>query len=233
MADRWLQLCDTGGDPWVFPIWTSLNQAKEAGRALRITAEMGEMALHVSTRLTMIPRVISRLNKDLLALFDAAAAYKPEHVFSKSKNAVALSINDDIKFCVFTDVNSFLFEINACTELIGKFFQLLHAHVGKPIPDDMVSKRLKITLEHHGVPKRWFKKLSQARNFAAHNGTPYVAIDISQSAKWDAIFMMENLKCFDDHKQFFNISDLQEIATGFDDAKRALQNHFLELFHSI
>jgi hypothetical protein len=56
-------------------------------------------------------------------------------VFSKEKEDEALRVDHEIKFSVIGDANSFLFEVNACTDLMQKFFGLLHAHVGDTIVD--------------------------------------------------------------------------------------------------
>ena len=178
----------------------------------------------------MLPRVINRLNKDLAALYDAAKAYKPEYVFSKTKEGFVLPIDDDVKYSVIADVDSFLFEVRACADLMQKFFGLLHAHTGKPIPEKKLGESFQAALQERRVSEGWFKMLAKARNLAAHDGTPYVAIDISRSKKWAAIFTMENLKSFEDPNKFFTISDLQEIADGFRKAKIALQDHLVELF---
>jgi len=189
------------------------------------------MGVHISTRLTLLPRVVDRLTKDVSALYCTAKAYEPEHVFTRTKSGTALPVDNDIKYHVIADVDSFLFEVNACAELMQKFFQLLYAHAGKPITDkEDVAKAVIAVLKKDGVPKAWFKKLKQARNFAAHNGTPYVAIDISEYGKWEALFLKENIVLLDDKRKFFKVSDLQDISHGFSSAKTALQKHLVELF---
>jgi hypothetical protein len=173
---------------------------------------------------------MNRLNKDLAGLYSAAKDHKPEDAFSDANDGFALRIDDDITYCVIADVDSFLFEIKACAELMQKLFGLLYAHAGRPIPTDEIGERLRATLTDAGVHGDWFRKLAKARNFAAHEGTPYVAIDISQNEKWVALFMMKNLKRFDDPDTFFSISELQEIASGFSQATSALQRRLVELF---
>src|SRR5271165_7120860 len=123
MADKWLHLAETGIDPWVLPILTAVHRAKETGRASPMTRELSEMAMHISTRLAVLPRVIRRLNKDIAALLRAATEYKTDHVFSRAKPAAALRVNDDLKYYVVADVDSFLFEVNACSELMQTFFE--------------------------------------------------------------------------------------------------------------
>ncbi len=218
--------------PWVLPIWTSVNHARVAGLISQITPELSEMGVHISTRLTMLPHVIGRLNKDVSDLYDAAKNYKPEHLFTKTCRGVALQVDDKIKHLVIADVDSFLFEINACAELMQKFFQLLHCHAGDNIEDGDVTNAVQAILKNKGVSEIWFKKLDQARNFAAHDGTPYIAIDISNQDNWKALFMKENTLNFEDSRKFFSIADLQEIADGFLQAKAVLQEHLVKLFQS-
>jgi hypothetical protein len=181
MADQWLHLSETGGDPWVLRIWTSLHKANQDGRFLPITPEMGEMALHVSTRLNLLPYLINRFNRDLAALEKAAKEHGSEHVFSKEKEGAAFRVDDEIKYCLIADADSFLFEVNACTDLTEQFFGLLHAHADDRIAKNQVRERLRAVLKNDGVPEGWFKKLNKVRNFVAHHGRMCCKIGVRAS----------------------------------------------------
>lgn len=228
MPEKWIHLCETGGDPWVIPIWSSIHKAQQADASLDMPAAVSEVAVHISTRLTMLPRVVKRLNGHLAALYGEVKKYEPSHIFSKDTEGAALRVNDDVKYSVIADVDLFLFEVNACAELMQEYFALLHAVFADEIPAKERTQRLKAALKGYDVPAEWFRKLDKARNFAAHNGTPYIAIDMSQPGKPEAVFLMENLKLLNDPDKFFTTSDLQEIGDGFATAKKALQRHLVE-----
>ena len=59
MAVKWLHLNEVEGDPWVLPIVGAAHKAIETGKARPISKELSELAVHVSTRLNVIPRLSS------------------------------------------------------------------------------------------------------------------------------------------------------------------------------
>lgn len=233
MVTKWLHLNELGGDPWVLPIWAAVHKAIASEKAATIPKESSELALHISTRLNLLPRIIGRLNSEVAALLDIAKAHNQEHVFSDGAPGKALSVDDDLKYKLIADIDAFLFEVNTCAELMGQFFQQLHGLASSPIADDKLTNALIGALTKFGVSRAWFKLLDRNRNFVAHEGTPYLAIDISDKAKWELLVMKENLVQFDDPKKFFRFEELRVIAAGFMDAKVALQRHLIELFHAL
>ncbi len=230
MVKKWLHLNELGGDPWVLPIWSAVHEAIKAKKAPPISKELSELGVHISTRLNVLPRIIERLNSSTKALRLATESHKAEHVFSDTAPGVALPVPNDLKYNLIADIDSFLFEVNSCAELMRQFFQLLHAHAGSPISDDKLTGALRSALTNFGVDGSWFRLLDRNRNFAAHEGTPYLAIDVSDDVKWELLVMKENLVSFNDEQRFFRFAELQRIVDGFTNAKVALQKYLIELF---
>ena len=230
MVTKWLHLNDMGGDPWVLPIWGAVHKAIEAKKFSPISKELSELGIHVSARLNLLPRVVDRLSAETKELHRATASHKPEHVFSNTTRGAALSVDDNLKYRLIADIDAFLFEVNSCAELMGRFFQLLHAHAGSPIDDKKLTVALREALGQFGVDGSWFRLLDRNRNFVAHQGTPYLAIDVSDDVKWELLIMKENLVKFDEPERFFRLAELQAISDGFSSAKVALQKYLIELF---
>lgn len=230
MVTKWLHLNELGGDPWVLPIWGAVHKAIEAKKVLAISKELSELGVHVSTRLNVLPRVVKRLNAGTNDLHRATKAHKPEHVFTNIAPGVALPVDNDLKYQLIADIDAFLFEVNSCAELIRRFFQLLHAHAGSPIADEKLTAALRDALGKFGVDGNWFRLLDRNRNFVAHKGTPYLAIDVSDDINWELLIMKENLLKFDEPETFFCFAELQAISEGFSSAKVALQKYLIELF---
>ena len=230
MVTKWLHLNETGGDPWILPIWSAVHKAIEAKKAPPISKELSELGVHVSTRLNLLPRVVVRLNAETRDLHQATESHKPEHIFSNAAQGVAFSVDDDLKYRLIADIDGFLFEVDSCAELMRRFVQLLHAHAGRPIADDKLTAVLRDALKRYGVDGVWFALLDKSRNFVAHEGTPYLAIDVSDDAKWELLIMKENIVTLDDPEKFFRLADLQAISAGFSSAKVALQKYLVELF---
>ncbi len=113
---------------------------------------------------------------------------------------------------------------------MSKFLQLLYAQAGIPIPDNKLTDMLRQILSKSNVSGDWFTILDRNRNFVTHNGTPYIAIDVSNQETWDLLIMKENLVKFDDTKKFFTLSELGAVAEGFSNARVALQKHLIDLY---
>src|ERR1700674_1851589 len=165
MVTRWLHLDERGGDPWVLPIWTAVNKAIATKRVTPITSEMSELAVHISARLNVLPPVIARLNAEVAALLDAVKLYEPEHVFTVNAEGAAISIDNDLKYRLIADIDSLLFEVNTCADLMRTFFWLLHHHAGQSISQDKLTPTLRDALSKQGVSGVWFKMLDRNRNF--------------------------------------------------------------------
>lgn len=233
MVTKWIHLHVPIGDQWVLPIWGAVNAANAAKKVPPLPKMIGELGLHVSRRLDLLPQVIQRINQGANALYEEAKKHKPEHVYTEDvSSAFAFPIAPNLMYQLIVDIDAFLFEVNSCVELMRKLFQRLHAHVGCPLPDEpcKITAALKDALAKHGVDADWFKILDRNRNFAAHGGTPYLAVDISNDGAWHLLIMKENLIKFDDKKKFFRLAELQVIDKGFRDAKVALQKYLIALF---
>jgi len=230
MVAKWLHLEELGGDPWVLPIWTVVSAAVAAGKVPAISKELSEMGVHVSTRFNVIPRIINRLNDEISDIYKTARTHKPGHVFTEKSKGKALRVDNDLKYHIIADIDAFLFEVNACAELMHRFFQLLHGHAGSPVADADLTKKISGALKKHGVAADWFCMLDRNRNFATHKGTPYLSIDVTNDGAYELLIMKENLTRFDESKKYFRYSELVAIAKGFSAAKEALQKCLIDLF---
>src|SRR5262249_51748166 len=151
---------------------------------------------------------VTRLNEETKALSGVARTHDPKRVFTKNAKGRAFNVDSDLKYRLIADIDAFLFELSACTEQIRKLFQLLHAYACSPILDKDLTATLQNVLTRRGVASDWFPALDRNRNFFAHEGTAYLAIDISNDAAWDLLIMKENLFKFDQPKKFVRFAEL-------------------------
>jgi len=230
MITRWIHLEELGGDPWILPIYAAVNSAVAQGRHQRLPSTTYSLGLHVATRLNLLPHVVARLNESCLSVYEKIKAHDEGHVFSAGKNGYAFRLDPTTKYLLIADVNSFLFEVNACAELITEFGQALYGHVGRPSDKESILKDIKVTYKHAGLSPRWFALLDANRNFIAHNGTPYIAVDISSPDSPTLLVMKDNVVTFDNPDTFISIADLQMISTGFTQTNALLQNLLIDLF---
>jgi hypothetical protein len=229
---KWVHLNESGGDPWVLPIWTAANTAREAGKVGEITDAMSELAVHVSTRLNAIPRAIKRLRESESRLLEAAKRHENRHVFTDQTEGATLDVDADLKYCAILDVDSLLFEMNSCAELMTNFFGLLQAHAGKPVEDAKLTSQLRRIFKEQGVDATWFKELDQARNFVAHEGCAYLAVDVSGEPP-ELLIPKANVHSFEDPSTYLRFAQLGEMVDGFYKARDALQKHLIELYKAL
>jgi len=230
MIMRWIHFEELGGDPWILPIYAAVNSAVDQGRCQRLPATTSSLGLHVATRLNLLPHVVKRLSASCLSVYQKIKAHDEGHVFSRGKVGYAFRLDPTIKYLLIADINSFLFEVNACAELIIEFAQALYMHVGRPADKERILKDLKGAYKQADLSPRWFALLDNNRNFIAHNGTPYIAVDISNPDSPALLVMKENVVNFDDPDTFISIADLQMISTGFTQTNALLQQLLIDVF---
>ena len=231
LITKWLRVETRGGDPWVIPIWSAINQAVEAGRVALVGDEVRQLALHLSTRLTMLPRIFKRINKECYSLYASIATRQPHHECTRTHDGYAFPLDDELKYNLLLDIDSLLFEVNSCCELITTFFTLLHQHRGQSIPKDQVGKKIRRILDA-GQDPTWFVQLDTHRNFFMHEGAPYIAIDLSNEVdgRYDLLIMKENMGDFSNSDKFIRLSELSTIVNGFELSKPLIQQYLVNLF---
>jgi len=226
-VSEWLHLEDVGGNPWILPVWTASKAAVDAGQVPPLGPEFGELALYITTRLDIIHRIRRRLSEESSALCEAARKHGPGHVFTETNCGRAFPVNGDLKYCLIADVDALLFELDACWTLMRKLYQRLRAHVGMPVEDADVTAALKDALG--SSTDWWFRWLDRQRNFVAHAGALYLAIDLT-GGQLEILVMRENLRTFADVTRYFRFSELREVSAAFDGLTQALQGALIELF---
>jgi len=229
---RWLHVEHTGADPWVLPIWTAANSAAERGRVGIVPDELGQLGLHVSTRLTMIETLIHRLNTSIRCLEELIATREPHHEFTAPDKGYVFPLSFEFKYALLLDLDALLFEVNSCCELMETLFEKVYQHAGKTLPLTPVGRTIRQVLETAGQDAGWFAKLDGHRNFFIHEGAPYFAVDLSSAdaGQYDLLIMRRNLRSFADERQFLRYSALRQIVGGFQNSRLPVQQHLAGLY---
>lgn len=232
MVEKWIHLSELGDDPWVLPIWASVHDAIRNGNVKEIPTELSEQGVYISTRLNFLPRIVSRINSEVMALVEAVTTHKLEHEFSENCEGVAFAADNDLKYYLLIDIDSLLFELNSLCELMNQFFERLHALAGTTMPKQSPGPSIKSVLDKANEDSSWFVALDSHRNFFLHNGAPYVAVDISPSLinGFDVLITKENIKSFRDKHKFLRLSDIDKIVKGFTASKPIIQTYLRRLF---
>lgn len=231
MIEKWLHIEYISGDQWVSAIWSEINTAIRQGHLKRPPKIIGELSLHITTRLDMLPKISKRINHECEALYEAIKNHGQEYVFTPHKNAFAYRIDDDLKFNLLLDINSFLFEINACCELIMDFMSKIYEFLGQTLSKKDAGQKIKTLLEADGKSTDWFRLLDNHRNLFIHNITPYFAVDLTREniGEYDVIVMKKNVSHFKNPKQYLKLSQLNEIVIGFFTARDLIRHNIVSI----
>lgn len=227
---KWIHLAQLGGDPWVLPIWTAVNDAYKAQKIRFLPPkDIYELGFHISIRLNMLPRIIKRINSGCKKLYPMIKNIDPKFEFSPKKEGYALMIDENLKYNLIIDIDALLFELNACCDFMKEFLKVLYNHIGNSIRDAGLT--IKKILETEGLNIDWFVELDTHRNCFMHKRTPYIAIDISKAPM--LIIMKKNLKKFDNTENFLLLSNLDKIVKGFVLGKVAIQKNLISIFKNL
>lgn len=233
MINKWLHLDELGGNPWVLPIWKAITKAVDARKYERPDRGLSELGIHITTRLNMLPRIIKRINKEWDNMRDLVSGCDEKYIFNKEKNGYAFSIDNNLKYNLIIDIDSFLFEINSCCELMKSFISKIYKHCAIDFRENKISQKIENVIINGGGDSNWFEILDKTRNFFMHEGTPYIAISMGGSNEpIDLIIMEENLKVFDDPSKFITLVELNKILKGFIKAMVIIQKHIINLYNT-
>jgi len=235
MIEKWVHITYLGGNPWVLPIWAAFNEGVSAGKFPEKSGEMSELAIHLSTRLNMIPWIVDSVNQDLNAIKDAIKNIDTKYISTPDKVGYAFDLDDKITYNLLTHFDSFVFEIDSCSELITSFIRKIYCHLGHQVCEKKIGRKLKDIIQSEGGSIYWFESLQNCRNFFIHEGSPYFAIDISNSdaTLFELLIMKENLKSFEDDSKYMRLrSEFTSILDGFFNNIEILQSHVIDFLRN-
>ena len=187
MVDRWIHIQDSGGDWWIQPIWSEINKSVERKKVAQPNDEMRSLGLHLSTRLDMLPRINKRVNEDVKELYTVMKKHETKHITTLQKRGVGYQIDNELKYQLLIDIDSLLFETNSCTELMQKFLVKVYQHLDLTIGSNNIGWEIRKLLTKKGQNVSWFVDLDVNRNFFTHEGSPYLAVDITDPINYDLL----------------------------------------------
>lgn len=228
MIKQWKHISEIGGDPWVLPIWNSIHKAIAEDRMQTFPKKLSELALYISTKLTMMPRIILRINKECKEVWDIINKRDKEDDYWNGHEGRAVSIDDELKYNLLIDLDTLLFELKSCLELMRQYLLEIYKLTNKKISRKQINNEFKNIVLQDGINTTWYDDLEKNRTFFIHIGAPYIAVDLTNEGQYyDLIIMKENLKSFNKKDKFILLSDLNKIVHGFLKARVALQQHII------
>lgn len=213
-----LQISYQSKNVWGYPIWNAINDAGNKDQKFKLTSEfrqsLGDIMLAISYRIDALPIIHSRLSKEISEI------YKIVDNRDKSKDVYAFEgLSSDLIHCLLIDVDSFIFELRSCCELMGKLVKQVSRHFKKISPDIFAEE-----IPEGWIKSEWYERLRDLRVDVFHHTAPYVDVDISEEDKYDLLFPKRNIHDYKQDQEFFRLSDLNKIAKGFNEGIGILQS---------
>jgi hypothetical protein len=232
LPTRYIHINEPPGDQWIKPIWVEIHAAMDRNAAGEPSDVMKELGAHISTRLTLLPRVWRRVDAGVEGLIASVTQRKgPENEFTPTKEGYALTMPMAQVYDLIIDLGAAMSETFSAVELVSKFIGCAFEHIGQPLPDGKQyrAEKFRMAIEADGAGSGWHRELTSPRNFFTHHGTIYLTVDISQHPN-DVLLMKENLQLITDPQTYVRYSDLRKVPIGFDNSRGPLQKYLRSLY---
>lgn len=226
--EKWIHINYEENDKWLFPIFNELRASLRLKDDEILDQNFIELSYHISTRLEILPIIYDRLNEEFKRIIDNCKEKVEQiNISSEKENGYVLEIDEKVKYSMILDIDSFLFEINSCLELITKLIKNIYSLLGQKVED--INEELKQLLIKKGQDIEWYRLLDSGRNFFIHDGTPFFAIDYTNHSigQYDILIMKENIKSFEQKKKYYRLSDFNKIIIGFYQSKNIIAEHLI------
>ena len=227
-VSKWSHIAMLGGDPWVLPLWNAINDCIREGRVVKPSPFFYQVGMSISIRFDMLPIIVDRINQEAIKLYSRYKNVDSKYVYEKNKEARAFNVDDELTYSLIIDINSLLFETNAVWELIKNLIQNVYHHFNFDIPGNL-GKHTQSLLRAQ-IDQGWFDFMDKNRNYFLHEGTPYIAVDLTNAdqSKYDLLIMKENLHHFEDKEKYIALSEINNMVRGFFEARMIVRDHLIK-----
>lgn len=229
MIKIWREISEIDEDLWLLPILSAIQKAEKEGRMNKQSISLYELSMHISTKLTLLPLIIKRINIECEALWEIIKKRSKSKDYWRGHEGHAMNIDDDLKYNLIIDIESLLFEFNSCLDLMRRYFFEIYKRTNKNImkyeEDDVFRKYLS-----GGWSANWYGRLARHRDFFKQLAVPiYLAIDLTHEGEYyDLIMKKENVKQYNGTDKYILLSELNVIVHGFIRARKRFQKQIIE-----
>lgn len=211
-----------GRDGWSYGVWNAFNNAEKRNKKYKLKKlrekEFGNTILAISFKLEFSPFIIKRINKEKGRL--------APYIYNRNRDndKYSLDVPNEIKYPLLVDIDSLIFELRSCCELMEKAAKKLSRYL---------KNVFKINLSVAELPQKqwlsanWYKRLNEIRKDIFHHSTPYLDIDISNEQQYDLLFPTEHMNDYSTKTKFFRLSEIIKIYDGFKQDSTYLEKYMI------
>jgi len=187
-----------------------------------------QVGLYISLRMTLLETISRRLLANMRALdAEIVRSRRPEHEFLPGKPGISLRVDNELKYQVIADLHAYVTELDACMDQLKGFMEAVYAYAGRPISDIQRKAIINGWMQKRGIDPAWVRSLARCRNFVAHVGPLYLAVDVSRPNA-DLLLLKENV-AMPTPTQCFRLSELLKVRKGFRACKEAMQGDLVQV----
>lgn len=217
-----LKISYFSGNTWGYAIWNAIADAEKRNKNYKLSKNfrhdiLGNIMLAVSYRLDCLPIIIDRINEE------ANSIYKIVKDRDKTKNGYAFAIEPRLIHSLLVDIDSFIFELRSCCELMEKLIKTISRYFKKFNAKEFTEELPSTSWSQ----SKWYTELRNLRIDIFHHTAPYVDIDISNEPKYDLLFCKENIKDYSKSTNFSRLSEIANIYKNFNSGILALQKYIV------
>lgn len=214
-----------GRDGWSYGIWNAFNDAEKRNKKYKLKKlreeEFGNAIFAISLKLEFLPFIVKRINEEKERLISCVYNGNKDN---DNNDRHSLDVPNDIKYPLLIDIDSLIFELRSCCELMEKAAKKLSRYL---------KNVFKINLSVAELPQKqwlsanWYKRLKEIRKDIFHYSTPYLDIDISNEQQYDLLFPTAHMNDYSTKTKFFRLSEITKIYDGFKQDSTYLEKYII------
>ena len=255
MEKKWIHIALRGSDPWFYPIAVARNRAIAENRVPERSGELDEVVYSLMLRLSLLPRIEERIKTGLGALVEAIGTSKEGHVSIRGKLAPAFIWDEGRLLHLVLDIDSLLFELSSCVDLMKNLLTKAHRETTTPLPSAVAPRKpdpnqrsrstrrrrnlaskgagrddlIRSILQTYGRNTAWIDELESIRDLFIHEAAPYPCVELSSGGA-DLILLSRTAAYPDDDTGHPPMSKVVGIIRGFQDSRDCLSTHLIGIY---
>jgi hypothetical protein len=189
-----------------------------------------ELGLAIGTKLTMLPIVAARVNRQIQRLGDELDESRVDRCLDRGS---AYRLGDpSFPFEILVDLDSFLFESRSTYEIVGHFLKEFFRHI---LGRDVSQEELQALLKAQGIDTQWIQELRDNRILFFHNTAPWIAIHIlsKRPLRFELVLLKKGAKDAATPEDHLHFEQLQAIYHGFASSLEALQRWVIQQIEDV
>lgn len=197
---------------WSHAIWNAFNDAEKRNKKYKLKKlredEFCNTIFAISLNLEFLPFIVRRINKEKERL--------APYIYNRNKDndnndKCSLDIPIEIKYPLLIDIDSLIFELRSCCELMEKAAKKLSRYLKNVFKRNLSVAELP---KKQWLSANWHRKLKEIRKDIFHHSTSHLDIDISNEP-YDLLFPTVHTNDYSTKTKFFRLSEIIKIYDGF------------------